>query len=684
MIFRRRAEPAAPDQPERAAAYGLLASAAVALLPQVPRWPWWLSAGLVLLFGWRFLMLRRGWPAPGGLLRVTLMVLLVALVWRQYGTIFGRDAGSALLALLLALKFLELRRLRDYMIAVFLIYFLILVGFLYSQAPWLVVYLLAVFVATTATLVRLAVPGLRGRRATRLALVLLAQAVPLMLAMHLLFPRLPGALWGLPQDAYAGLTGLSEEMQPGSINELSMSDEVAFRAEFPAARPQPAELYWRALVLTRTDGRRWTRTPEPTVPLRGVADGTALPYTLTLEPSNKPWLPALELPARVPTGALLRSSFVLEAPQPVRSRMLIEMSAHTRRRLPDPTPSERAAALALPAVSTRVAALARELHAGRSDAGTARAALDYFRNQDFYYTLTPPLLGDDPVDEFLFDSRRGFCEHYAAAFVTLMRAAGIPARIVTGYQGGEFNPAGGYYIVRQSDAHAWAELWLAGRGWTRADPTAAIAPERIEYGAAALQRLLARGARPGALPAEAVRQALASGWLESAQRRARLAFDAVQNGWQRWVLGYDLRRQRELLTQLGLGGLTAARLLGVLALIVALVFGAYLIATRPRAPRLDPVSRAYRRFCRRLARVGLARAPHEGELDFATRAAAARPDLAAELGTITRAYLELRYAGRGDAAAFLNRARAFRPRRGLTPPTRRPRAARPARGNSSR
>ncbi len=663
MIFRRRAEPVAPEQPERAAGYGLLASAVVALAPLVAGWPWWLTAALALLFGWRFLMLRRGWPAPGGLLRVVLMVLLVALVWRQYGTIFGRDAGSGLLALLIALKFLELRRLRDYMIVVFLIYFLIVVGFLYSQAPWLVLYLLAVLVATTATLVRLAVPGLHGRRATRLALVLLAQALPLMLAMHLLFPRLPGSLWGMPQDAYAGLTGLSEEMQPGSINELSMSDEIAFRAEFPAARPQAAELYWRALVLTRTDGRRWSRVLEPVVQLQRTDDGSALPYTLALEPSNKPWLPALELPARVPAGAQLRASFVLEAPQPVRTRLLLSMSAATRDRLPDPSPGERVAALALPTISARVATLAADLRAGRSDADTARAALDYFRNQDFYYTLTPPLLGDDPVDEFLFESRRGFCEHYAAAFVTLMRAAAIPARVVTGYQGGEYNPAGRYYIVRQSDAHAWAEVWLAGQGWTRADPTAAIAPERIEFGAEALRRLLARGARTGQLPAEGVRQALALGWAEGVWRDARLAFDAVQNGWQRWVLGYDLRRQRELLAALGLGGLNAARLLGVLALIVALLFGAYLIVTRPRAPSLDPVSRTYRKFCRRLARLGLVRAPHEGALDYAERSAAARPDLAAELRTISNEYLQLRYRGRGDTQAFVRRVAGFRPRR---------------------
>ena len=248
---------------ERAAGYWLLGAAVVVLLPHVPRLPVWLSTVLAALFAWRFFMLQRAWPAPNRWWRWSLTALLVFLLYRQYGTLFGRDAGSALLAAMLALKFMELQRLRDYVLSVLLIYFLIVIGFLYSQAMWLVVYLLAVFVLTTATLIRLAVPGARARFALRLAAVLLLQALPLMLAMHLLFPRLQGALWGLPQDAYAGLTGLSEEMHPGSINELSLSEEVAFRAHFHGALPPPAQRYWRALVLWTTDGKSWTRGAEP-------------------------------------------------------------------------------------------------------------------------------------------------------------------------------------------------------------------------------------------------------------------------------------------------------------------------------------------------------------------------------------------------------------------------------------
>lgn len=648
------------ELPDRSAGYDLLAAATVALLPHVARFPWWLTPGLAALFVWRFLMLRRGWPAPGRWLRVTLTALFALVVYRHYGTIFGRDAGSALLAAMLALKFLELRRLRDYMLSVFLIYFLIVVGFLYSQEPWLVLYLLAVFIATTMTLVRLALPGIGHRRAMRLASVLFAQALPLMLVMHLLFPRIQGALWGLPQDAYAGMTGMSEEMHPGSINELSLSDEVAFRAYFNAGSPAPADLYWRTLVLTHTDGRTWTRGPRGRTPPTLQPDGPALAYTLVVQPSNKPWLPALELPARPPAGVALRSGFVLEDAQPIRERKSFDLIAYPRYRALRLDETERRAALELsPQTSSRVRALADTLRAGHDDAATVRAILQYFHAEKFSYTLTPPLLGADPVDEFLFDSRRGFCEHYATAFVVLARAAGIPARVVAGYQGGEFNPAGRYYIVRQSDAHAWAEVWLADRGWTRADPTAAVSPERIEYGAEVLRRLLGRGVQLDNLPPGA----LDLRWFERIQRDTRLALDAVRSSWQRWVLGYNTDRQREFLAALGLGEFGAARLVGMLAGIVALILAGYLVYNRPRSPRLDPAQRAYLDFCRKLARAGLVRRPHEGPKDFAARCARQLPGSSADIAAISDLYGRLRY-GREDGPEvlrdFIRQSRRFR------------------------
>ena len=654
---------------ERAAGYWLLGAAVVVLLPHVARLPVWLSAVLAALFAWRFLMVQRAWPAPNRGWRWIFTARLVFLLYRQYGTLFGRDAGSALLAAMLALKFLELQRLRDYVLSVLLVYFLIVLGFLYSQAMWLVVYLIAVFVLTTATLVRLAVPGARARFALRLAGVLMLQALPLMLVMHLLFPRLQGALWGLPHDAHAGLTGISEEMYPGSIHELSLSEDIAFRAHFPGAVPPPAQRYWRTLVLWSTDGRRWTRGLATHARLEYEAQGSPISYTLTPEPANKPWLPALDLPAQIPPGTRLRSGLVLETAVPVRGRLSLEMSAHTRYRMLALPESERRAGLQRPElISARVQALAAGWRqSARSDADVVRAALTYFRTEKFYYTLEPPALEDNPVDEFLFETRRGYCEHFAAAFVTLMRSTGIPARVVTGYQGGELNPSGNYLIVRQLDAHAWAEVWLPGQGWARVDPTAAIAPERIEYGTEGIRRLLERGAALGGSPSEALRELLALGAFEQVRQQLRLSWDAANTAWQRWVLSYDQARQRELLAQLGFEDVHPLRLLGLLALLIALVMGLYVMLTRRRVPRPDPVQRAYFTFCRKLARIGLVRAPQEGALTFAERGARQLPQLAVGIHAITQFYLRLRYGGHEGVAAqreFARRVAAFRARRG--------------------
>ena len=638
--------------PARASGYWLLSAAIIVLLPHVLRFPLWLTAVLAALFSWYFLLLRRAWPAPNRWLRLALTLLLAFLVFRQYGTVFGRDPGSALLAIMLALKFLELRRLRDYLLSVFMVYFLIVIGFLYSQALWLVLYLAGVFVVSTATLIRLAVPGSDTRYTLRLAAVLMLQALPLMLAMHILFPRVQGSLWGLPQDAYAGLTGLSDTMRPGSINELSLSETVAFRAQFTGNTPARAQLYWRALILLTSDGIQWTRATELRRSSAYQPIGPALNYTVTLEASNKPWLPALDLPSRAPPGGRWNVGYVFEAAQPVRERVRYTLVSHPRYRTGVLADDERRASLQLPEqLSPRIQQLAASWRAqARDDAAVVAAALHHFRNEAFYYTLEPPLLGDDPMDEFLFDVRRGFCEHYAAAFVTLMRSAGIPARIVTGYQGGEFNPTGNYYIVRQSDAHAWAEVWLADAGWTRVDPTAAIAPERIEYGADGLRRLLARGALLG-LPADTVRGLLSLTWLEQTRQQTRLSWDAVNTTWQRWVLDYGRDRQQELLTRLGLQGATPYIMVGILAAIVILLLIAYAFSGRQRVPSHDPVRRAYLDFCRKLARAGVVRAASEGAAAFEERSAALLPQSAVPIHDISNLYIRLRYGGLNEEDA---------------------------------
>ncbi len=664
----RKFLPPVPEPlPDRAALNWLLASSVLAVAPLGAWLPLWLPAVAALLLFWRFAHARRGWPIPGRWLRVALTLLVLFAVYRQFGTLFGRNAGLALLVLLLALKLFELKRLRDYMLCVLLLYFLIAGSFLYAQTLWLALYQLAALTVCSATLVRLTQPDLGGARAAlTLAGVLLLKAAPLVLVLYLLFPRIQGSLWGMPLDAYGALSGLSEEMHPGSVNYLSQSEEVVFRAAFEGERPASGALYWRALVLWDSDGHGWLRGPAPGWPAQSyAASGPPSAYTVTLEPGGKPWLPALDLPVAAPERVRLSPAFTLELGAPLRERRQYRLLSYTNYQTRALQPAERERALRLPSdASARMHALAREWRAAarEDDAEVVRAALGHFRRENFVYTLEPPLLGDDPVDEFLFDTRRGFCEHYTSAFVTLMRAAGVPARVVLGYQGGELNPAGGYLIVRQSDAHAWAEVWLAGRGWVRVDPTSAVAPERIEYGAPALRRLHSRGLGFGRLPPEALRLALQLGWLEGLTRHGRLAWDSMNDAWNRWVPGYSEQRQHDLLRDLGIETPTGSVLVGLLGLLALGVLATLAFFMRRARPVRDPVQTLYRVYCRKLGRAGLERAPHEGPLDFARRCAGARTDLEPAIERINRLYLGLRYgaAGTGTLRDLRRRIAAFR------------------------
>jgi transglutaminase-like putative cysteine protease len=596
------------------------------------------------------------------------MLLVLVAVFRQYQTLLGRDPGMALLITLIGLKFLELKTTRDFVVSLFVFYLIILGSFLYGQSLWLGVWALLAAGMSTAALVHLTQPtGLDLTQRLRLSGVMLAKAVPLMLVVYLLFPRISGTLWGLPMDAYAGLSGMPDTMQPGSIRSLSESSEVAFRVDFDGAPPRQSELYWRGLVFMEFDGRGWQRGPVRRAEAASfVPLNAARRYHVTLEPSNKPWMPALDLPAIRPRGARYQADFTLEYREPIRERLNYTLTSYTRYNTGALELAERTRALQLPPdTSPRARALAREWQ--RENSGpqqVAQAALDYFRRENFVYTLSPPLLGDDPVDEFLFDARRGFCEHYAAAFVALMRAAGIPSRVVVGYLGGELNTAGDYLIVRQSDAHAWAEIWLAERGWVRVDPTGAIAPERIELGLDAVRRLEQQGLALGSLSEEAVRRALELGWFGFVARQARWYWDYTNLAWYRWVVDYGKERQERFLTAFGLEDISWGRLTGLLTAGVLLITLLYaLLLWRPKKST-DPAQAAYLRFCRKLARAGLKRAPYEGAHAFAERAARRRADLAGSISEITNLYEDLRYgraaSDRKKFASLKKRVATFR------------------------
>lgn len=651
---------------EPAHLYWLLGGLGLAVAPHVEHLPLWIPLSLAALAAWRILGALRAWPLPGPghrplvLLKQLLALAAFAAIYLSYGRHLGRNAGIALLVALLGLKLLELRSMRDYYVACFLGYFLVITNFFYTQSIPTAGLMLLVVCVITLCLIRLndencAMPLVtRGR----LALVLLLQSLPIMLAAFLLFPRIPGPLWGLPSDAYGGLTGLSDHMSPGSVSQLSQSDAVAFRVKFDGAKPPPAELYWRGPVLWHTDGRTWSGDDVQPGGAPAQTSGRPVDYTVTLEPTNKKWLFALDMPAYAPPRAHLTRDMELLAHRPVRQRIRYRERSYLRYRLAEATPAELHRALQLPAgVHPKAVALARRWrNEARNAQGVIRRAMAYFHDQPFYYTLNPPVLSGDTVDQFLFDSRRGFCEHYAVAFAVLMRAAGIPARIVTGYQGGEYNPVGGYLIVRQRDAHAWVEVWLGDRGWVREDPTAAVSPARVEQGVdTALPPPLA--AIPLGLEDNQTVQAL---W-----REIRDSWDAIDNGWNQWVLGYGPNRQIQLLSSLGMQQPDWALMALWLGICVALLLGVVAARMLIRRPRLhDPVRAAYDRFCARLARAGVVRAPSEGPIDFAQRAAAARADLAERITHITQIYVAERYGrGSGDAGALRRALRGFRPRR---------------------
>ncbi len=612
----------------------LLAAMALAIAPHIPRLPAWitllcLGVGAMRLVGVRL---------PARWLLITLAVATATGIFASYHTLLGRDAGVALLVAMLTLKLLESRTLRDSMVAIFISYFLVITHFLYSQSIPTGLYLLVVVLVITTTLIGLNYPGrqMEPRKQLRLAAVLLGQAVPVMLLLFLFFPRVPGPLWGLPSDAYGGMTGLSDSMAPGSISKLSQSDAVAFRVAFDGSPPKPEQRYWRGPVLDFFDGRSWSATAaSDPKPASIEAIGDPVSYTLTLEPHNKRWLLALDLPAKLPPASHLGAGYELLANQPVRQRLRYRAISYLNYRAGlNPDASEIRRSLRLPFFGnpkTREMANVWKRTA-KDDREIVRRALEMFRSEAFFYSLTPPPLGADSVDEFLFDTRRGFCEHYAGSFVFLMRAAGVPARVVTGYQGGEFNPFGHYLIVRQFDAHAWAEVWLKNRGWVRVDPTAAVAPQRVESGLAA------------ALPAGEAIPLLArmdSAWL----MQLRMSWDTLNNDWNQWVLGYGQERQYDLLSRLGFEMASWKELaVGLAASVGALLLAFSGFMLWRRAPvEADPTAAIYRRFCRKLARAGIVRQPSEGPMDFATRVAAMRPDLATQVAEISDLYIVLRY-----------------------------------------
>jgi len=635
------------------------------VLPHLPRLAIWVPAVLFLLLAWRYVITRQQWHLPPQMVQIIIAFAIFGGILLNYGTIFGRDAGVALLIALIGMKLLEMRNPRDALLICFLGYFLIITNFLYSQSIPTALYMGVVMIVMTTTLVSLSDKNLAmpSQQRMRLAVTLLVQAVPIMLVLFVLFPRVAGPFWSLPKDAHSGQTGLSDSMTMGDIGQLSLSDEVAFRVKFNGTKPHSSQLYWRGPVLWWSNGRTWRGLSQSYLSGRQRANiqpqGEPISYTVTLEPHNKEWLFALELPLHVPSHlGSITSDYQFLAKRPIRERIRYELQSYPTYQTTRLTNTERNIALRVPANRhPRARMLAEEwTQTFQEPIDIVQQALRYFNEEEFYYTLNPDVLFDDPVDEFLFETQEGFCEHYAAAFTVLMRAAGIPARVVTGYLGGELNPLGDYLVVRQRDAHAWSEVWLDNQGWVRIDPTAAVAPERIEQGI------------DNTLPQELRELGLESDWqtdsaLAPALQYLSNSWDAVNNTWNQWVLGYGPEQQQRFLSQLGLGWMHWGDMVIMLTVIIAVFLILISIWLATRYYRVtDPIQKVYLRFCYKLAKQGLKRQSSEGALDFSQRVIIARPDLTESVQQITDLYLQARYRSQSDLLPQLQVAvRRFHP-----------------------
>jgi len=630
------------------------------ILPHVLRIPFWVSLFCLLIGVWGFLAVSGKWKYPKKYTLIMLVVFACVAIGYSYKTLIGQDAGVSLLMIMMSLKILEMKKLKDVMLFVFLGYFLVVTNFLFTQTIAMAFYMLIVCIGLTSTLVMLNRPDtqMHLKDSLKLATTLIFQAMPVMLVLFVLFPRLPSPLWAMPKDSTKAITGLNSEMSPGSISKLSQSNAIAFRVNFEDKAPDNSALYWRGPVLSSFNGKTWA--PGYLFSRRGVTDiitnSQPVNYTITLEPHHRTWLFALDIANSKPAQSSFDYAYSLQSKRKVTKTRQYRLSSVTNYIIDKYLPwKEKSKYLQLPTgYNPQTVKWANEINnTYKSQEEKITAVLEHLREQPFYYSLSPPLLGRNSVDEFFFKTRNGFCEHYAGSFTYLMRQLGIPARVVLGYQGGEYNDLGNYMIVRQSDAHAWSEVWLEDRGWVRIDPTSTLPPSRVETGIEAT--FPQRDSSGSMLRADS-----------SILRTLELYWDNINYKWHQWVLGYNASKQSSLLQKLGIN---SSNWKDIAISILIAVGGLFIIISvwlniKKRKPATDSASAIYRKFCSRLKKLGYEKQEYEGPIDYAERISRQRHDLKEDIEIITRFYIQLRY-GRNPPGKLLSQFRKrvtqFRP-----------------------
>ncbi len=638
----------------------VLLSVVMALAPHAPRLPVWIGAVVAACLAWRVLIFFGKLDYPGKALRVVLVVFIILSSATQISSLdIGLDVAASLLALGFIFKLVEMQSKRDTYVVLCLCFVMALVSLLYSQSMVTAMYLTLMVIVIMGSMVSLNRTAGSGRRTTSLGLAvrITAQSLPLMIVLFLVFPRID-PLWAVPTQSSA-TTGVSEEMSPGDISRLAQSADLAFRVGFNSGPPPLHEnLYWRGLVLDNFDGITWRRqgssvlsTAVANAPVqldyreRTSVSGSALDYNVILEPTQQRWLYGLHLATPLTAGIVQGRNFELINRSVVNQRLSYNLRSFRNNQtdllLLD---SIRRRSLRLPeGGNPRSRELAMDL---RSDVETDRdyayAVLALFQQQ-FRYTLSPPLLGEQRVDDFLFNTRAGFCEHYASAFTYMMRAGGVPARVVVGYQGGEYNRFEDYLMVYQYNAHAWTEVWLAGEGWVRFDPTAIVSPERISQGVEAALRNDPSFMNESRFSLARFR---GSGVLNT----LRLRLDAMEYAWNRRIVSYGEERQLEIFErwfgQAARSGMLLV--LGVSTLLAATLIGFVIIRKVP-GKKMAEHDRLYRECCQYLARRGYPRENGEGPMNYCHRITALHPELTPLLAEVTQNYILLSYEATPDA-----------------------------------
>lgn len=579
--------------------------------------PFWLGLYVLLMIAvvrFRSEMLPR-------LLR--LVIVVIGLIWfflyfRINVTI---EIAACFLWMTLSFKLLELKQARDLLVYIYSLLYLSAISLLFDQSIYQLLLQLVIVCLALGVLLRLNGGSALALGAQWKALLkVLGLAIPLIVVLFLFFPRI-APLWTIPVKAKTATTGITDEMTPGDIAELANSDERAFRVSFSGDMPRQQDLYWRGVVLDYFDGRTW-KAAKGFDSIRGLGryrigshreTGKSF-YEILLEPHNQLWVFSLDNSQALSTHIVPRDMGLfgldVEAIQPVRYRLTREFSGEQVQGLPG--------AVVLSGVGRQRSTAARDMQLpvsgnqrtrqyienlviqSDSPLDLVRTLMLSFREQPFFYTLKPPAYGRDFVDAFMFEQRRGFCAHYAGSLAYMLRLAGIPARVIAGYQGGQRIEDGEYILVRQYDAHAWVEANIAGIGWVRLDPTAMVAPSRIE------QSLESAVSEEGSFLSENAVARLrheigAWAWMS-------LKLDQLNYYWQQSVVNYGEDSQKQLFES-WFGDYSLAKVVSMLLttmLLVAMLVGFFYWRYSGRA-NLSRAERQYLRWMKLLAMIGYAR-----------------------------------------------------------------------------